>query len=109
MDNKAFAKLVKELRESKDLFHAFIFEPDTALQQLSYLDDSTRRRLRAIDPRSFIADAAGLLDRTVLGCGPGTTCSCTASTCGGITCGGSTCDVTCTDSSCGNTCGNSCG
>lgn len=109
MDSKTFAKLVGDLREDKQLFHAFVFAPDTALKKLSYLDDSTKRLLQAIDPRSFIADAAGLLDRAALACGPDTTCSCTSSTCGGVTCGGSTCDVTCTDSSCGNTCGNSCG
>ena len=106
MDNKTFAKLVGDLREDKKLFHAFIFEPDTALKKLTYLDDSTKRMLQAIDHRSFIADAAGLLDRATLVCGPATTRS---GPCGGVTCGGSTCGVTCTDASCGNTCGDSCG
>lgn len=111
MDNKTFTRLIGDLRKDEELFHALVFKPEAALKRLTYLDSSTKTMLRALDPRSFIADAAGLLDRAVGAgsCGPDTTCSCTSSTCGGVTCGGSTCDVTCTDSSCGNTCGDSCG
>jgi hypothetical protein len=111
MDNKTFAKLVGDLREDEALFHAFVFEPDTALEKLGYLEDSIKRRLRAVDPQSFVADATGWLERERVagGCGPETTCSCTSVTCSGVTCGGSTCNVTCTESSCGNTCGDSCG
>lgn len=107
MDNKIFTKLVGDLHEDADLFHAFIFEPAKALKRLSYLDDSTKKMLLCIAPQSFIADAAGLLEKETLQvCGPATTVS---GPCGGVTCGGFTCDVTCTESSCGNTCGNSCG
>jgi hypothetical protein len=119
MDNTMFTRLIADLHQDPALFHAFVFEPKTAVKKLKYLDAATQAMLQVVDPRSFVADAAGLLDhklsadfrRVGLGnaCGPDTTCSCTSSTCGGVTCGGSTCDVTCTDSSCGNTCGDSCG
>jgi hypothetical protein len=111
MDSKTFARLVSDLREDPDLFHAFIFAPGKALKALPYLDEVVARRLRTADSLSFIADATGLLEpeSATGGCGPDTTCSCTNATCGGVTCGGSTCDVTCTANSCGNTCGDSCG
>jgi hypothetical protein len=111
VDKKTFARLVNDLQRDTDLFHAFIFHPEVAVSRLPYLDEPAKRMLRVLDPRTFIADAAGLLSREVIvaACGPDTTCSCTASTCGGVTCGGSTCDVTCGESSCGNTRGESCG
>ncbi|NHZ60969.1 hypothetical protein [Massilia genomosp. 1] len=111
MDRTTFARLVGELRGNAQLFQAFLTDPAAAVATLAYLDEPTRRALRAIDPQAFIADATALLDRDRLlqACGPQYTCSCTSYTCAGVTCGGSTCDVTCTEFSCGNTCGDSCG
>ncbi|NHZ82980.1 hypothetical protein F2P44_27430 [Massilia sp. CCM 8695] len=111
MDRTTFTRLVGHLRGDAQLFATFLSDPAAALETLAYLDDDTRRAIAAIDPQTFIADAAALLgrDRALGACGPQYTCSCTSYTCGGVTCGGSTCDVTCTDTSCGNTCGDSCG
>lgn len=111
MDRTTFARLVADLRGNAQLFHTFLADPAAALATLAYLDEATRRTMRAIDPQTFLADAAALLgrERALQACGPEYTCSCTSYTCAGVTCGGSTCDVTCTEFSCGNTCGDSCG
>lgn len=111
MDRTTFARLVGDLRGNAELFQTLLSDPAAALATLPYLDDATRRSMRAIDTRAFLADASALMerDRVLQACGPQYTCSCTSYTCGGVTCGGSTCDVTCTESSCGNTCGDSCG
>jgi hypothetical protein len=111
MDRSTFARLVGELRANAQLFQTFLADPGAALATLDYLDEATRRTMRAVDPQAFIADASALLarDSQLQACGPRYTCSCTSYTCAGVTCGGSTCDVTCTEFSCGNTCGDSCG
>jgi hypothetical protein len=119
MDAATFKRLLEDVRNDEQLFHALVFNPKEALGRLDYLGEDAQRTRRRVDPAAIVAlavgDMAEWIDESLdwpgfeqSACGPEYTCSCTSWTCHG-TCGGSTCMVTCSGESCWSTCGDSCG
>jgi hypothetical protein len=125
MDAKAFERLVKQARSDPQFFHALVFEPESILAKLDFVDRGAKGAIIAADPAEIVARTIGV----VSACGNTCTSSCD-NTCGG-SCGYTTnlqgglaergvsfyarlrssveyCGNTCT-SSCDNTCGGSCG
>lgn len=128
MDSESRKRLVERARQDPQFFHDLVFNAESVLEKLDFLDRSEKASLIGSDPDAFIARLIG----TLSGCDVTCTSSCGA-TCGD-SCGYTTnivdrgeidavfrarfpgfggsrvtgCDVTCT-SSCGATCGSSCG
>lgn len=81
MDPKALQKLVEQAKNDPKFFHALVFDTESVLKQLDYLDRESKAAMVAISPEQILAAIGG--ERAG-------------------------CDVTCT-SSCGATCNQSCG
>lgn len=101
------AEIVAKARENKEFFHELVFNPEKALAGIEGLDETARKKLRAISPEQFLL-APLVSSLGVAGlkrCDPTCEESCTG------TCGALSCDVTCgpDNGSCGKTCGGSCG
>jgi len=99
MDNETLKQIVEKAKADPQFFHALIFEPDKALNQLSGVDRAAKGKLLATDPERLLSDALAPLGGT--GCGKSCDTSCD------YTCGNRSCPSTC-GSSCGQTCNTSC-
>jgi hypothetical protein len=91
MTTEMLQQLVRQAREDPELFHALVFDSDTVLARLSYLDQDARDALSRSTPEQFVASLVGETREPgfsgASGCPPGVTCACTGETCGGLTCG----------------------
>jgi hypothetical protein len=99
---EALQRLVADAREDPQLFHALVFEPESALAKLPYLDRREKGAIVSLRPEDVIAGLAGL----IVGAG-GLAAVCTYSchdSCDD-TCGEGSCLGTCIGSSCDHTCG----
>jgi len=61
MNPEAIKKLTEAARGDAQLFHALIFNPESVLSKLDYLDRETKGRIISINPESFIEDFLGEL------------------------------------------------
>lgn len=80
MNSNSIKKLTEAAKADPKLFHALVFNPESVLSKLDYLDQEAKGRLIAINPESFIGALIGdeLSDCTVtVNCG--STCTHTVS------------------------------
>ena len=59
MDPEALQRLVEEAREDPQFFHALVFDTESVLKQIDYLDRSTKAALVGISPEEAIAAISG--------------------------------------------------
>lgn len=90
MTTEMLQQLVRQAREDPELFHALVFDSDTVLARLSYLDQDARDALSRSTPELFVASLVGETREPgfveARACPPGVTCACTGETCAGPTC-----------------------
>lgn len=98
MDTKALQRLVDQARKDPKFFHALVFDPESVLKEVNYLDRNDKAVLIGINPGDVIG--------SIVGADGGCTGTCGSASCDG-TCGSKSCDNTCS-SSCGDTCSSSC-
>jgi hypothetical protein len=92
---EALERLVAEVRKDPNLFHAIVFNPDSVINKLDFLDRREKGQIVSMKPEDLVAGLIGVV--TTPG---GNVAEC------GSSCGGS-CNGTC-DGSCGGTCASSC-
>jgi hypothetical protein len=59
MDSKVLQKLVDQARKDPKFVHAMVFDPESILKQVDFLDRNTRARLIANSPEEVIAGIIG--------------------------------------------------
>lgn len=59
MDHKQLQKLVDQARKDPKFFHALVFDAESVLKDIDYLDRSTRGKLVANNPEEVIAGICG--------------------------------------------------
>lgn len=59
MDRKVVQKLVEQAKKDPKFLHALVFEPETVLRQVDYLDRSARSRLVGNSPEDAMAAIFG--------------------------------------------------
>lgn len=59
MDPKTLQKLVEQARNDPQFFHALVFDTESVLKQIDYLDRAAKAALVAISPEEVIATIAG--------------------------------------------------
>lgn len=59
MNRDALQKLVEQARNDPKFLHALVFEPESVLQGLDYLDRGTKASLVSNSPEEAIAALAG--------------------------------------------------
>lgn len=92
MDYEALRMLVQKARNDPQFFHALVFNPESILADLGFLDRRAKAAILAVTPEQL---------STLL------VPSDTEKECG-YTCGKKSCNWTCGEASCGHTCLNSC-
>jgi hypothetical protein len=60
MDQKVMLKLVDQARKDPKFLHALVFDPESVLKQLDYLDRETRATLVKNSPETVIAGIFGV-------------------------------------------------
>jgi hypothetical protein len=59
MDPEALQKLLAQAREDPKFLHALVFDPESVLSQVDYLDRRTKSRLVGNDPEEVFATIVG--------------------------------------------------
>jgi hypothetical protein len=59
MDRKSLQKLVEQAKNDPKFFHALVFDTESVLTQIDYLDRRTKSALVGISPEEVIATIAG--------------------------------------------------
>lgn len=59
MDRNALQKLVDQARQDPKFFHALVFNTESVLKQIDYLDRGTKSALVEISPEKVIATICG--------------------------------------------------
>jgi hypothetical protein len=90
--------VVERAKRDPAFFHALVFDPDKAANQIS--DRRLKSVVFGIDPDRLLVDVLG----GVAECGP----TCAANTGCNTTCGDDSCNRTCGNNSCTETCQSSC-
>lgn len=60
MDRKVMQKLVEQAQKDPKFLHALVFEPESVLKQVDYLDRSARARLVGNSPEDALAAILGV-------------------------------------------------
>jgi hypothetical protein len=60
MDRNALHKLVEQARNDPKFLHALVFDTESVLKQIDYLDRGTKAALVRISPEEAIAAIAGV-------------------------------------------------
>jgi hypothetical protein len=60
MDRKLVQKLVEQARKDPKFLHALVFEPESVLKQVDYVDRSARARLVGNSPEDAMAAIFGV-------------------------------------------------
>lgn len=59
MDRKTLQKLVDQAQKDPKFLHALVFDPESVLKQLDYLDRPTRAKLVGNSPEEIVAGICG--------------------------------------------------
>jgi hypothetical protein len=59
MDRKVLQKLVEQARKDPKFLHALVFDPESVLKQVDYLDRTARARLVGNSPDEVLATMLG--------------------------------------------------
>jgi hypothetical protein len=60
MDRKVVQKLVEQARKDPKFLHALVFEPESVLKQVDYIDRSARAKLVGNSPEDAMAAIFGV-------------------------------------------------